>query len=257
MELNKIYNENCFNTMERLCNNNKKVDVILTSPPYNTSRIGRKDRYSTRYIGFEDNKTDEEYISWTNKLFESFDKILKEDGCVLYNISYSSEKPDLLWRVIGSIIEKTNFTTADCIIWKKKSALPNNVSKNKLTRIVEFVFVFCRKSELQTFECNKKVKSINPRTNQKYYENIFNFIEAPNNDGVCDLNKSTYSSELCEKLIGLYSKSGEVVYDPFMGTGTTAIGCIKTGNNYVGSEISLEQVEYANNRICKFKNTED
>jgi site-specific DNA-methyltransferase (adenine-specific)/modification methylase len=257
MELNKIYNESCFKTMERFCNSNKKVDIVLTSPPYNTSRIGRKDRYSTRYIGFEDNKTDEEYIDWTNQLFESFDKVLKKDGCVLYNISYSSEKPDLLWRVIGSVIENTNFTTADCIIWKKKSALPNNVSKNKLTRIVEFVFVFCRKSELQTFECNKKVKSINPRTNQNYYENIFNFIEAPNNDGVCDLNKSTYSSELCEKLIGLYSKNGEVVYDPFMGTGTTAIGCIKTGNNYVGSEIRLEQVEYANDRVCKFKNTED
>lgn len=60
---------------------------------------------------------------------------------------------------------------------KKKSALPNNVSHNKLTRICEFVFVFCRKNEYKTFVANKQVKS-QSKTGQKYYENIFNFIEA-------------------------------------------------------------------------------
>ena len=245
MELNKIYNEDCFETMKKI----NYVDIILTSPPYNTSRVGRKDKYSTRYDGFLDNKTDEEYINWTIDLFNSFDKCLKKNGCVLYNISYSSEKPDLIWRVIGNIIEKTNFTTADSIVWKKKSALPNNVSKNKLTRITEYVFVFCRKNELLTFDCNKKIKSINERTNQKYYENVFNFIEAPNNDGKCDLNRSTFSSELVEKLLNIYAKENSIIYDPFMGTGTTAVGSLKCNCNYIGSELSKDQCDYAENRI--------
>lgn len=69
------------------------------------------------------------------------------------------------------------------------------------------------------FRTNKKVKSIrkdNP--NQKYYENIFNFIEAKNNDGSCPY-KATYSTELCTKLLDIYAPIGSVVYDPFIGTG--------------------------------------
>jgi site-specific DNA-methyltransferase (adenine-specific)/modification methylase len=251
IETNTIYNENCFKTMKNM--DKQSIDIILTSPPYNTSRIGRTDKYATRYIGFQDNKTDEEYIQWTIDLFNNFDKILINNGCILYNISYSSEKPDLLWRVIGGIIEKTNFSTADCITWKKKNALPNNTSPNKLTRIIEYVFVFARKSELLTFNCNKQVTKIRDDNGQKYYENIFNYIEAPNNDGKCDINKSTYSSELCEKLLHIYSKDGQVIYDPFMGTGTTAIGCLKTNNKFIGSEISKEQVEYSLKRINNFK----
>lgn len=251
MEINKIYNENCFETMKERIEKHS-INIILTSPPYNTSRIGRTDKYATRYIGFQDNKTDEEYIKWNIELFNNFDSILVENGCILYNISYSSEKPDLLWRVIGNIIDNTNFSTSDCIIWKKKNALPNNTSLNKLTRITEYIFVFARKSELLTFNCNKKVTKIRD-TGQKYYENIFNYIEAPNNDGKCDINKSTYSSELCEKLLHIYSKGGQVIYDPFMGTGTTAIGCLKTNNSFIGSEISKEQVEFSLDRIERYK----
>ena len=250
MELNKIHNESCFETMKKIDNNS--INIILTSPPYNTSRTGRKDKYSTRYNGFNDNKTDEEYIKWTIELFNNYNNILKKNGCVLYNLSYSSETPDLIRRVIGKIIEETNFTTADRIIWKKKSAIPNNVSKNKLTRIIEYIFVFCRKDELNTFNCNKKVKNINERTKQKYYENVFNYIEAPNNDGSNDLNKSTYSSELCKKLLDIYADDNYIIYDSFLGTGTTAIGCLKTNCYYIGSEISKEQCEYAENRIHNF-----
>ncbi|EGT3606825.1 site-specific DNA-methyltransferase [Clostridium perfringens] len=248
--VNAILNEDCFLTMKKITQENLKVDFILTSPPYNTSRIGRKDPYSTRYKGFKDNKTDEEYIKWTIGIFNTFDDILKENGAIAYNISYSSEKTDLIWRVISNIIDNTNFTTADCIVWKKKSAIPNNVSKNKLTRIVEFIFILCRKDELGSFCCNKKVKSINKKTKQNYYENIFNYIEAANNDGSNKLNKSTYSTELCEKILNIYTKENDIVYDPFMGTGTTANACSKLNRKYIGSEISEEQCIFAENRIA-------
>lgn len=81
------------------------------------------------------------------------------------------------------------------------------------------------------------------------YENIFNFVEAANNDGPCLLNKATYSSELCEKLLNIYCPPNGFVYDPFMGTGTTAVACEKMDLQWSGSEISVNQVEYANNRI--------
>lgn len=127
--------------------------------------------------------------------------------------------------------------------------MPNNVSHNKLTRICEFVFVFCRKNEFTTFNCYKGVTSKREKTGQIMYENVFNFIESPNNDENCPIHKATYSSILCRKLMLLYSKQGDIIYDPFMGTGTTAIACIKEKRNYVGSEISKNYVDWANKRI--------
>ena len=149
-----IFNEDCFESMKRFEENGDKVNVILTSPPYNTGRPNTSEKArknnEARYDIHMDTMTQDEYIDWTIKLFNEFDKILAKDGVILWNISYGSDGTvntssiGLVWLVIADIIRKTNFTTADRIIWKKKSALPNNVSKNKLTRIVEDVFVFCR-----------------------------------------------------------------------------------------------------------------
>lgn len=262
MEINKIYNEDNIVTMKNHIDANS-VDVILTSPPYNTSRkqsltedsnSKRIKNLEIRYDCFDENMTNDEYIEWTLNIFRHFDKILKKDGCVLYNISYGSENVDCMFRTVNDIITKTNFKLADCIAWKKKSALPNNMSSNKLTRIIEFVFVFCREKEFNTFFCNKKVASVREDTGQKCYENIFNFVEAANNDGANPLNKATYSTELCNKLLKIYAPEKGLVYDPFMGTGTTAAAAKELGLDYIGSEISPKQTEFANNRL---KNTKD
>lgn len=249
IEINTIYNENCFETMAR---QTAFADLVVTSPPYNTGRCGTTDRafnnYENRYDIHLDNQTDGEYIQWSVDLFRAYDTAIKANGCVLYNISYSSENTDLLWKVIAAIISQTPFTTADVIGWKKDSAIPNNVSPNKLTRIFEFVFVFARKAELSTFFMNKAVTSV-ATTGQSFYENKFNFIETRNNDESNPLNKATFSYQLVAWLIHLYAPVNAVIYDSFMGTGTTAVACVKERMNYVGSELSKAQCEYANLRL--------
>lgn len=248
-----LYNEDCFITMANMVKSNIKVNAILTSPPYNTARPIKTqkamDTYNNRYDIYIDAKTTEEYGNWTLKLFESYDKVLKPNGIVLYNISYGSERPDDMWNAVAKLILESNFMIAEQIIWKKKSALPNNVSPNKLTRICEPVFVFCRKNEYKTYITNKKVKSIRKDTGQKYYENIFNFIEAANNDGPNKLNKATFSTDLCKQLLSIYSKEGDTVYDSFMGTGTTAVACKEMNINCIGSELSEAQYNYSLERL--------
>ena len=159
MELNKVYAEDCFVTMEKMIEEGIKVNNIITSPFYNTCRATSyhktqksRDNYEGRYDVHLDDMTDEQYIDFTIRLFEQFDKILEKNGCILYNMSYGSENTHLMWFVVSDVIRRTNFTIADNIIWKKKSALPNNVSPNKLTRITENVLVFCRKDEFKTFD---------------------------------------------------------------------------------------------------------
>lgn len=253
-------NEDCFITMENMEKFGEKVDIVLTSPPYATSRSKVKtqkaiDTYNRRYDICLDDMTSEQYRDWTVKLFNHFDAVLEKDGVVLYNVSYGSENPSALWLSLLSIIERTSFMIADTIIWKKGNALPNNVG-NKLTRITEFVFVLCRKMEYKTFRINKKVKSVRKDTGQKYYENMFNFIEAPNNDGPCKLNKATYSSDLCVRLLSMYAKPNYTVYDPFMGTGTTAVACERYGNEEmvcIGSELSEQQVLFSKERLRKYR----
>lgn len=249
----KIYNEDCLETMNRIKAKNGKVDVILTSPPYNTGRnSGSMENHERRYDIYLEQRNSDEYTAWTIDIFNHYDAILRENGCILYNMSYGNENPEQMFLTIAEIINQTNFTLADTIIWKKKSALPNNVSHNKLTRICEFVFVFCRKTEYKTFVTNKQVKSYS-KTGQKYYENIFNFVEAKNNDGTNELNKATYSSELCEKLLEIYARPNSVVYDSFNGTGTTGVACIRLGHTYIGSELSEAQYKYTLDRLQKVK----
>lgn len=246
--MNIIFNEDCLVTMNRSELENQ-VDLVITSPPYNTSRVGDKDIYNSRYDQYKDKMSDQEYIDWTIDIFRGFDKVLKKDGCILYNMSYSSENTHLMWLVVAELIKNTPFTTADCIIWKKSNAIPNNRSKNKLTRIIEYIFVFCRKKELGTFHSNKKVMSRIEKTGQANYENVYNYLEARNNDGSNKLNKATYSTELVVKLLDIYGKPLGLLYDPFMGVGTSAKGATEFGMNYAGSELSKEQVEFANQSL--------
>lgn len=258
----EIYNEDCRETMKRMIERGDKIDLVITSPPYNTQRGKIKynkrnfDWYNAKYDIEMPNMTEEEYIGFVVEVFRYFEEILKRDGVILWNMSYGSDKytpmgRNIMWLVIAELIKETGFTVADRIIWKKKSALPNNMSKNKLTRVVEDIFVFVREEEYESYYCNKKViGKINK--NQNLYTVYYNYIEAKNNDGKNPYNKATYSTELVLKLLNMYGKEGDkdfIVYDPFGGTGTTLNACKEYGVSGIMSELSSNQCNYAKERL--------
>jgi len=247
IDLDVFYNEDCFDTINRL--DDGIVDCVITSPPYNmTKRKGGYADKQPRYDRYNDWKSEEEYNSWTVNIFNSLDRVLVQNGVILYNFSYSIENPGLPYTMVNEIIRNTSFTIADTIIWKKSNSIPHPASYNRLNRIVEFIFVFVRKEELKTFNCYKEVVKVSPK-GQKYYEIVDNFIIAKNNDETTILNKATYSTELCVKLMGIYTKENDIVYDPFMGTGTTGVACKMINRRFIGSEISSDQVRHSINRL--------
>ena len=73
-----FYNENCIDTMQKMISKDYKVDIILTSPPYNTARTSKTQRsiehYENRYDIHLDNMTSEEYCEWSVNLFNNFTK---------------------------------------------------------------------------------------------------------------------------------------------------------------------------------------
>lgn len=242
MQINTVYEGDAQSVMNSKLEE-KSVDIILTSPPYNTSRAKAKDKHNSRYDVYVDSLPEQEYIDWTINVFLGYDKVLKKNGVVLYNLSYSTQNPALMTLVMADIIRNTPFTVVEYVYWKKRKATPNNRSHNRFTRIVEPIYVLCRKGEEKTFRANKKVTGYTKK-GQKNYANEYNFIEAANNDGSNAYNKATFSSELVMRLLDMYAPSEfSLVYDSFMGTGTTAKAVLRKNMFYVGSELSSAQVK--------------
>ena len=263
IQLNKIYNENCLDFMKRCSSEGQKIDIIITSPPYGNSSGSRKEldiavvakRHAcgchVRYSDYDDNVSEEEYLDFIKEVFSGFNTILKKDGVILYNFNYATKsvKNTKMFIDVLNMINHTEFIISDIIVWHKANALPVQ-AHNKLSRSCEPVFVISRKDEFHTFKANKKVSCI--VKNNAHYGFIPNYIYAKNNDGVNDLNFATFSTDLVLQLLKLYCYSKDcLVYDPFMGTGTTANACIKYGCNYLGTELSKAQCEYAENRLKK------
>ena len=105
--------------------NTESVDLILTSPPYNmTKRKGGYADKCKRYDEYNDWKPEEEYLSWMVTTFNNFDKVLKQNGVVLFNFSYSIENPSMPYKLVANVIANTRFNLVDTLIWKKKSGIP-------------------------------------------------------------------------------------------------------------------------------------
>jgi len=247
-DLITLYNGDCIEVMNEMASNGIKVDKIITSPPYGVRRTTFRDD-QTFYDSYTDELKDtHNYIDWTIDIFNCYDKVLNKNGCILYNISYGSENTELMPLTVSAIIERTDFTLADILIWKKPVALPNNMASNKFTRICEFVYVFCRRSEFGTFTANKKIKSYSS-IGQPFYENVYNFFEASNNDTAQNLNKCTFSTDFVYNLIRMYVRDTDVVLDNFSGTGTTVYACQQRGIKSIGIELSKDQCDYTVNRV--------
>ena len=242
---NKIYNENNIKTMEKIPDNH--CHGIITSPPYNLGRNPnhrRKDQEDYNlYTDNVDNLTEDEYLEVRTNEFKEFQRIVKEDGVILYNMSYSKENPMLPLLLMNKIHNETDLTVADVITWKKNKANPFQTSPNKLTRISELIYVIVNKKHLHTFKANKEISKINEKTKQKFYKNYTNLIEARNNDGIICKLKASYSEELVSKLINIYFPENSIIYDPFMGICTTARACEKINRNYIGSELDQEHYQ--------------
>lgn len=259
----RIYNGDCLEAMKLI--GEKSVDCVVTSPPYNTTphitdsttttleEEQKKRGYyvGLRYDGFVDSMPNDKYAAFCADCFDGFDRIVKENGTVVWNVSIGAENTSAMFLAIAEIIGRGKWIVADQLVWKKSCAIPLNTSRNLTTRICENVFVFCRPSERITFHANKKVVSTS-RTGQNFYETPYNIIEAANNDGATMLNRATFSTEFVRKLLKMYARfdrKDNLIYDPFMGTGTTASAARDLSLDCIGSELSEKQCAYAKERL--------
>jgi DNA modification methylase len=237
---NSIFNENNIETMSRL--SDISISGIITSPPYNiTSK--RKDVYYNNGYSDIDGLTEDEYLRVRVNEFIQFSRILENTGVICYNISYHNENPILPTLLMSKIHKETDLTVADIITWKKSTAIPFQTSPTKLSRLCELVYVIVKKEFLHDFKTNKQVSKVNEKTGQKFYKNYTNLIEAKNNDGIQCKLKASFSEDFVTKLLDIYFPKDSLIYDPFMGIGTTARACKKSGRDFIGSEMDKEHFD--------------
>jgi len=253
MKLNNIYNENCLDTMSRMEDN--FIDLVVTSPPYDDMRT-----YNGYCFDFE---------SVAKELF----RVTKKGGVVVWIVNDKTEKGS----EIGTGFKQAlyfmgcGFNLHDTMIWKKKNPIPNDPRQNRYIQGFEFMYVLSKgkpktcnylkvpclmagidagtgtarkqNGDIRTDRKEKRkgkvVKDKKPLTNIWEYSNGTIYKKHP----------ASFPSDLASDHIISWSNEKDLVYDPFMGSGTTAKMAKLNNRNYIGSEISAEYCEIIEERL--------
>jgi DNA modification methylase len=231
-----IYNEDCLTTMSRMEDNS--IDLIVTSPPYNNWRNKRvqksREDYWKRtridYDNFDDKMSDEDYENWQIKILNECIRVLKPTGTICYNhkdtiYNFEVTSP-LQW------IMKSDAKLRQTVIWDRCGMQAYNPVR--YYRFEEYVYVLGKGQK--NFKWNKECAR---------YGSIWRIPPSRNKHG----HPATFPEELVKRCVESFTDSDDIVYDPFMGSGTTAIVCKSMNRQYIGSEISKNYCETAENRL--------
>ena len=249
LETNHIY---CGDTVEEMKKiGDKSIQLILTSPPYLASIRKDNHKYPGAKDQIKDNQSIREYLDWMMEIFKQYERILKDDGVIAFNFSYTTFNPSLPFFLINEVFENTGLEIYDTLTWKKKSCLPLSGHPNRLTRIAELVFIFAKNPD---FYANKRVTKIS-KTGQKYFTTYYNLLEAKNNDGKVDGHEATFSTEFASFFINLYSNINDVILDNFSGTGTTAHAASVLDRQYIGIDLVEKYCDFARKRLKSLNDT--
>lgn len=238
---NAIYNESCLETLIKIPDNT--FQLVITSPPYNMNLRIRNGKYcsrqivkefSTKYTDFQDNLPIDDFYNFHLSVLK---ELLRVSDLIFYNIQIVTGSKRAFFKIIGELSEYLK----DIIVWDKGHAQPA-MGTGILNRQSELLLVFERQN------------AISRKFSQAQFERgTLNDVWQINNkkDKSIKGHSAVFPVELVEKILINFSREGDWVYDPFMGTGTTALACQKHGRIYVGSEISPAYVELAQERLKK------
>lgn len=239
MQINKIYNEDCLDTMSRMPDG--FVDLSLTSPPYNMnlrirngsycSRQIIKQEFSTKYSDFSDNIPIEDFYS-NHKAILS--ELLRVSKIIFYNISIVTGSKRAFFKIIGDFSDNIK----DIIVWDKGHAQPA-MKYNVLNRQYELILVLEKEENAisRMFDkCNFARGSLN---------DIW-LVKKPKK--ISKDHGAIFPEDLASKIISNFTNENDLVYDPFMGSGTTALVARNLKRRYIGSEISAKYCKIAEER---------
>jgi len=254
-DINKNYNENCLDTMAKMPDN--FIDLTVTSPPYDGLRT-----YNGYSFDFE---------SIAKELY----RVTKDGGVVVWVVGDATVKGSKTGTSFKQALyfKECGFNFHDTIIWQKPNYAPMYPSVKRYDNNYEFVFIFSKgqpkswnaikdiiKKESSKKRSNYKTSYINKDGSRDLKEktnnnNDFckrnNIWVIPNGQNKSLGHPAIFPEQLANDHIISWSNEGNLVYDPFMGSGTTAKMCILNNRNWIGSEISSEYCDIIEERVKK------
>lgn len=241
--LNKIFCKSS-EKMDELPDNS--IHLMITSPPYNVSKE------------YDNNLSLKEYLELLNTIWRETYRVLVPGGRACINIANLGRKPYIpLHSYIIEAMQKNGYLMRGEIIWNKaSSASPSTAwgswlsAANPVLRdIHEYILIFSK----DTFSRKKKDKE-NTIKKEEFLEltkSIWTFSAVSARQIG---HPAPFPEELPHRLIQLYSFKGDVVLDPFVGSGMTCLSAIKDKRNYIGYDINPEYVKLAEKRISNYTN---
>lgn len=236
MVLNTIYNEDCLETMSKM--EDKSIDLIITSPPYNMGgkSLGYKPRSKIcdkHYDVYCDDRNEQEYVEWCMKVIS---ECLRVSRYVFWNVQFVKSTRNMIFELqreyMGNIKE--------IFIWQKQAVANITADKGALAKGWEYVFMLG--------EDNTATFNYNNFPDNKYVPNI----KAWYKNETFKQHSATFPVSMTDYFVEYFTKEGDIVYDPFMGMGTTAVSCAKWKRKFIGSEISNEYRNDAEKRVIPY-----
>lgn len=230
---NTIYQMDCLEGLKNM--DSESVDLIFTDPPYFQHRAknvkGLKNHKDVvTEFEFDAYKTEEEYLDFLENILSECYRVAKPgaSGYLFCGDDFVS--------YINRLMEKTGFNFRKVIHWHKTNPFPAIHTRKMYSNSMELIVHFSKGS---------------PKTwNHKPVNEMHNFIETP----ICmgkerKAHKTQKPLKVCIPYLEISSNEGDLVLDPFMGSGSTAIAAIKTGRAFIGFERSSEYCQIIEGRI--------
>ena len=222
------------------------IHLMVTSPPYNAKKE------------YDDDLSLEEYRELLRNVFAETYKKLVTGGRACINIANLGRKPYIpLHSYIIEDMLNIGYYMRGEIIWDKASSAGSSTAwgswlsaANPVLRDVhEYILVFSK--DTFTRKRNGKENSLCKEDFLAWTKSVWTFhAESAKRIG----HPAPFPEALPHRLIQLYSFVGDVVLDPFCGSGTTCLSALKAGRHYIGYDIEEEYIQLANDRISAYAN---
>ena len=245
--LNTIIASSCEN-MKDIPNNS--LHLMITSPPYNVSKE------------YDNDLSLNEYLNLLKNCFAETYRILVDGGRACINIANIGRKPYIpLSDYVSKIMIEIGFNMRGEIIWNKSAGAGistawgsfQSASNPILRDVHEYILIFSKGNYKRERDKEEKELRKDNITKEEFIE-WTKSVWTMNTESAKRIgHPAPFPEELPNRLIKLFSFTNDIVIDPFMGSGTTAIAAIKNKRNFVGYEINEEYINLANNRILNLK----
>lgn len=255
MQINYIYNDSS-EEMKQIPDNS--VDLIVTSPPYNINiSYGNNTKkgkiVSSKGVKYPDKLEEEEYRELLNKVFTECKRVLKENGSIWINIKNRLIKGEVIppFWIMNYF---TEMHLQNLLIWNFDWGGSTN---KRFAPRYEYVFWYINNPKNFKFNIEEvKVPALNYRPDRyksqlKNPSDVWRIPMVSGNFEERTEHPAQYPESLIKRILLAGSDEGDVILDPFLGSGTTAVVAKKLNRNYIGFELEKEYIEMAKNRINK------